>query len=77
LNRVPEVRDFIYGDLDLVWARTEFKKSAESPPTAVFYSEEGEELESVLLEDMNRLELFHLMDSRGLERKYPYKKEEL
>jgi len=54
-----------------------FKKSAESPPTAFFYNEEGEELDSVLLEGMKRLELFHMMDSRGIKRKDFRKKEEL
>jgi len=76
LNRVPEVRDFIYGDLSLVWERAEFKKIHEEPPTAVFYNEEGEEVDSVKLEGMQRLELFHMMDSRGMERKHPYKKKD-
>jgi len=71
------LRDFLFGDLTSSFLRTKFEKVAESAPTAIFYNEDGEEVERVLLEGLSRRELFQLMDSRGIERRSKRKLEEL
>jgi len=69
MNRVPEVRDFIYGALTDDFERSAFKKVPEKPPTAIFYDKNESVVGEVLIENMKRIELFRLLDSWGIPRK--------
>jgi hypothetical protein len=69
LNKLPEVKNFIYGDLESKYERTVFKKVPGKSPEAIFYNQSGKEIERLNIEKFSRDELNQMMVSKGLPRK--------
>lgn len=68
LNRLPEVKRFIYEDLPL-FHNVEFKKVGGAPPELILIGKGGEELERIELEHKNREECNQLLTQRGFYKK--------
>jgi len=66
LNKLPDVKNFIYGDFESKYERTTFKKIPGAPPVAIFYTQSGKELERVNIEKFDREELNKMMVSKGI-----------
>ena len=69
LNKLPEVKAFITGDLVNKFQRTEYKKIAGKSPELVFLNEGGEELERLNIEKFTGAELHQLLVDRGIPQK--------
>ncbi len=52
--QLPEVKNFIYGDLESKYERTVFKKIPGKAPEAIFYNQAGKELERLNIERLTR-----------------------
>jgi len=66
LNRLPEVKNFIYGDLESKYERTEFKKIPGKAPELIFYNEAGKEMERLNIEKLDRDALNKMMVAKGI-----------
>ena len=66
LNKLPEVKKFIYEDLENKYERTTFKKIPGKSPEMIFYNLNGEELERIDISKMKRDELNALITSKGI-----------
>lgn len=69
MNRLPEVKKFIYEDIPL-FHNAEFKKVPGAPPVLKFLNAAEEVVEEVELSELNREQCRDLLTSRGF-----YKKE--
>ena len=49
------MKNFIYGDLESKYERTEFKKIPGKAPELIFYNEAGKEMERLNIENLDRL----------------------
>ena len=72
LNKLPEVKAFINGDLVNKFQRTKYKKIPGKSPEMVFYNAAGQELERLSMEGMTAAELSQLFVDKGI----PLKDEE-
>ena len=54
LNKLPEVKNFIYGDFESKYDRTVFKKIPGKAPEMIFYTQSGKELERLNIEKFDR-----------------------
>lgn len=68
MNRLPEVKKFIYEDLPL-FHNVEFKKVGGAPPELILYGKEDNEIERINLEHKNREECNGLLQRRGFYKK--------
>jgi len=66
LNKLPEVKNFIYGDFESKYDRTVFKKIPGKAPEAIFYTQSGKELERLNIERFDREELNKMMVAKGI-----------
>jgi len=66
LNKLPEVKQFIYGDFESKYDRTVFKKIPGKAPEVIFYTQSGKELERLNIEKFDREELNKMMVSKGI-----------
>ena len=66
LNKLPEVKTFIYEDLEKKYQRTSFKKIPGKSPEMIFYNDNGEELERLDISKMKRDELNALIVAKGI-----------
>ena len=69
MNKLPEVKNFIHGDLTSKYERTEFKKIPGKAPVMYFYNQAGKELENLNIEKYTRDELNKLLVAKGIPRK--------
>jgi len=69
LNKLPEVKNFIHGDLVSKFERTEFKKIPGKAPIIIFYNQAGKEMESLNIEKYSREDLNKMLVSKGIPRK--------
>ena len=58
LNKLPEVKNFIYGDFESKYDRTIFKKIPGKAPEMIFYTQSGKELERLNIEKFDRYGIF-------------------
>ena len=56
-------------DLETLFDNTEFKKVPGKSPEAIFFNQNGEELERMDISKMLRSELVALLDKKGIARK--------
>jgi len=68
LNKLPEVKNFIKGDLETKFLNSEFVKIPGKDPELIFYNKNDEELERIEIKDWLRSELVELLDNKGIER---------
>ncbi|XP_030749922.1 selenoprotein M-like [Sitophilus oryzae] len=68
LNRLAEVRAFIYEDIPK-YENVEWKKIQGHPPELIFFNEADEEVERHLLEKLNRQACNKLLEKRGFKLK--------
>ncbi|VEN60099.1 unnamed protein product [Callosobruchus maculatus] len=68
LNRLPEVRAFVYDDIPK-YENVEWKKISGAPPELIFLNEADEELERYFLSKLNRDECNQLLQSKGFKLK--------
>merc|ERR1712038_1912709 len=68
LNKLPEAKNFIKGDLETKFLNSEFVKIPGKDPELIFYSKNDEELERIEIKDWLRSELVELLDEKGIER---------
>ena len=66
LNKLPEVKKFIYEDFEKKFERTTFKKVPGKSPELFFYNANGEELERMDISKMKRDELNQLVKAKGI-----------
>ena len=66
LNKLPEVKKFIYEDLEKKYERTTFKKIPGKSPEMIFYNTNGEELERIDISKLKRDELNALIVAKGI-----------
>merc|ERR1711899_474183 len=66
LNKLPEVKKFIYEDLEKKYERTTFKKIPGKSPEMIFYNTNGEELERIDISKLKRDELDALIVAKGI-----------
>merc|ERR1719347_269785 len=66
LNKLPEVKNFIYGDFESKYERTVFKKIPGKAPEVIFYTQSGKELERLNIEKFDREELNKMMVAKGI-----------
>jgi hypothetical protein len=64
LNRLPEVKQFIYEDLEK-YGGTEFKRMPGKPPVMFFYDAEGHIVEKFEMDHKKRVELNAMLVERG------------
>jgi len=69
LNKLPEVKNFIYGDLESKFERSVFKKIPGKSPELIFYNQGGKELERINIEKYQREKLIELLVSKGIPKK--------
>lgn len=69
MNKLPEVKNFIHGDLVAKYERTEFKKIPGKAPVLYFYNQSGKELDNMNIEKYSREDLNKLLVSKGIPRK--------
>jgi len=65
LNKLPEVKSFIYGDFEAKFERTQFKKIPGKAPEIIFFNQGGKEIERINIEKMTRDELNQLLATKG------------
>nr|CAH7746361.1 unnamed protein product [Callosobruchus chinensis] len=68
LNRLQEVRAFVYDDIPK-YENVEWKKISGAPPELIFLNEADEEVERHLLGRLNRDECNKLLQSKGFKLK--------
>jgi hypothetical protein len=66
LNKLPEVRAFIKGDLLNKFQRTEYKKVSGKSPEMVFHNAAGEELERHSMEGFTAAQLTQFFIDKGI-----------
>ena len=66
MNKLPDVKNFIYGDFESKYERTVFKKIPGKAPEAIFYTQSGKEVERLNIERFDREELNRMMVAKGL-----------
>jgi len=66
LNKLPEVKAFIKGDLLNKFQRTEYKKIPGKSPEMVFYNAAGEELERYSMEGYTEAQLTQFFIDKGI-----------
>ena len=66
MNKLPEVKNFIYGDFEQKYERTVFKKIPGKAPEAIFFTQSGKEVERLNIEKFDRDELNKMMVAKGL-----------
>jgi len=66
LNRLPEVKAFIFQDFENKFDKTKYKEIPGKAPEAVFYNSLGKELERLNIENFNREQLNQLMLKKGI-----------
>lgn len=71
LNKLPEVKTFIYEDFEKNYENSVFKKVPGKSPEMIFLNRNGEELERVDISKMTREELNKLMEAKGIAKKQP------
>lgn len=64
LNRLPEVKRFIYRDLPL-FHNVEFKQISGAVPELIFLNKAGKEIERIPLSEKNQLECRQLLIIKG------------
>merc|ERR1712179_529542 len=69
LNKLPEVKNFIYGDFESKFERTVFKKIPGKAPEAIFYDAKNKVVEKLNIEKFSRSELNQLMIKKGIPQK--------
>ena len=69
MNKLPEVKNFIYGDLESKYTRTEFKKIPGKSPEIIFFNQAGKEMERTNIEKYSRDELNKMLVSKGIPKK--------
>ena len=52
--QLPEVKNFIFGDLESKFERTQFKKMPGKSPEIIFYNQGGKEIERMNIEKLSR-----------------------
>jgi hypothetical protein len=65
LNKLPEVKKFIYEDLEAKYENTSFKKVPGKSPEMIFFNSNGEELERIDISKMKRDELNDFIQAKG------------
>nr|CAI5819331.1 unnamed protein product [Callosobruchus analis] len=68
LNRLPEVKAFVYDDIPK-YENVEWKKISGAPPELIFLNEADEEVERYFLSTLNRVECNKLLQSKGFKLK--------
>ncbi|CAH1999536.1 unnamed protein product [Acanthoscelides obtectus] len=68
LNRLPEVRAFVYEDIPK-YENVEWKKISGAPPELIFLNDADEEMERYFLDRLNRDECNKLLQSKGFKHK--------
>merc|ERR1712083_1286323 len=66
LKKLPEVKNFIYGDFESKYDRTVFKKIPGKAPEAIFFTQSGKEVERLNIEKFDRDELNKMMVAKGI-----------
>ena len=66
MNKLPEVKNFIYGDFESKYDRTVFKKIPGKAPEAIFFTQSGKEVERLNIEKFDRDELNKMMVAKGI-----------
>ena len=66
LNKLPEVKKFIYEDFEKNFERTTFRKIPGKSPELIFFNANGEELERTEISRMTRSELNQLVSAKGI-----------
>merc|ERR1712179_670125 len=69
LNKLPEVKNFIYGDFESKFERSVFKKIPGKAPELIFFTQSGKEVERLNIEKFSRDDLNKLMSAKGIPRK--------
>jgi len=69
LNKLPEVKNFIFADFEPLYERSVFIKIAGKSPEIIFFTESGKEVERINIEKFTRDELNELMVARGIPKK--------
>ena len=69
MNKLPEVKKFIYEDFETKYENTVFKKIPGKSPEIIFLNRNGEELERIDISRMTRDELNRLVDAKGVPKK--------
>lgn len=68
LNRLPEVKRFIYEDIPL-YHNVEFVRKPGAPPILMLKNNDGKDVEKIQLQDYNREQCNDLLLSRGFYKK--------
>jgi len=66
LNKLPEVKQFIFEDFEKKYERTTFKRMPGKSPEMIFLNANGEELERVDIAKMTRQELNKFVQAKGI-----------
>jgi len=66
LNKLPEVKQFIFEDFENKYERTTFKRMPGKSPEMIFLNANGEELERVDIAKMTRQELNNFIQAKGI-----------
>lgn len=64
MNRLPDVKRFIFHDIPLIH-NVEFKQISGAAPELIFLNKLGEELERIPLSEKNQLECRKLLTDKG------------
>ncbi|XP_025160256.1 selenoprotein M-like [Harpegnathos saltator] len=76
LNRLPDVRQFIFEDLPQ-YDNVEFKQIQGAIPELVLFNKHEEEVERLVLSKLTREECNNLLVSKGFTKKYKDNKDEM
>lgn len=71
MDKLPEVRAFIYYDFQTAYYNTKFVKVEGKSPEMIFYSDCGQVLKRFGIADKTRLELNEIMAEHGFEKVDP------
>ena len=66
LNKLPEVKAFIFEDLESKYSRTSFKRIPGKSPEMIFFNANDEEIERVDISKMTRKELNTFVQAKGI-----------
>jgi len=69
LNKLKDVKSFIFGEFQTDYLRTSFTKIPGKSPEIVFYNVDNQEIERIPIDKMTREELNELMVDKGIEKK--------
>jgi len=69
LNKLPEVKNFIYGDLESKYENTAFKKIPGKSPEIIFFNRAGKEMERLNIEKYSRDDLNRMLVTKGIPKK--------